>query len=272
MADTQLYHVGNLLKTALNAATAGSVVDVYPYRLPYGAGQARHPCLELYREGESIVRTGTEAERIRQVRVRINYFAGFVGQDKLSDWAGYLAARVQVADDVIMAGYHVSYQSGATLEALADIETLTVEDVTYDYAESGGQTNDAHPSFALTLAMHHRYERGIADTALAGVDANVQDSPDESPTMALGELTAATSTDSGTDGVITASSKKFTSATAAFTASHVGYYISITDATNATNDGDHLITAYIDGTNVTIGNATGLANELLLNWSLNETV
>lgn len=272
MADTQLYHVGNLLKAALNAAEADSVIDVYPYRLPSGAAWTRHPCIELYREGETIARIGNDSIRVRQVRVRCNYFAGPVANDALDDWAGYLAERVEVSDDVIVAGYHASYESGATLDTLAAIETLTLEEVAYDYAESGGPTESAHPSFSLTLLMVHRYERGVTDTALAGVDANVQDSPDVAPTMILGELTAATSTDSGADGIITATGTKFTGATAAFTASHVGWYISITDATNPTNDGDHLITAYIDGTNVTIGNATGLVNESSLNWSLNETV
>ena len=73
--------------------------------------------------------------------------------------------------------------------------------------------------------------------------------------------------DSGTDGQITAATKKFTAASAAFTAASVGTFIRITGATNPGNDGEWLITAYIDGTNVTIGQATGLTDESGMTWA-----
>lgn len=73
--------------------------------------------------------------------------------------------------------------------------------------------------------------------------------------------------DSGTDGQITAATKQFTSTTAAFTAASVGEFIRITGATNPGNDGEWLITAYIDGTNVTLGQATGLTDESGMTWS-----
>lgn len=66
---------------------------------------------------------------------------------------------------------------------------------------------------------------------------------------------------SGVDGQITAATKRFTSAGATFTAASIGDFIRITGATNPGNNNEWLITAYVDATNVTLGQATGLTDE-----------
>lgn len=271
MADTQLYHLGELLKAALNAAAASSVDTSYPYRLPGGAAWTRHPCLELYRESENFTRRGNASQRLREVVVKVNYYIGMVnGAEQLNNWAGYLQSRVQVVDDTIESGFHTAYAAGATLDTLADIEAIEVQSVDYDYAETGGAVEGAYPALSFTVHMTHRYTRYVSDAErLAGIDATLH-MPDTSEPVELGEGTIPTTTDSGADGVITATGTFFSSATAAFSASHVGWYIRVADATNEGNNGDHEITAIVSGVKVVIGNSTTLVNEASLHWSLSE--
>lgn len=67
--------------------------------------------------------------------------------------------------------------------------------------------------------------------------------------------------DSGADGTITAATKNFNSPTAAFVASDIGQFIRISGAVNPGNDGEWLITAVVDGNNVTLGQGTTFVNE-----------
>ena len=270
MADTQLHHIGELLKAAMNAATASSVDTSFPYRLPHSAPSVRHPCLELYREREDFTRRGNTSQRLRNVTVRINYYIGPVGVDKLNTWAGYLQSRVQVIDDTIETGYHSSYHSGDDLDTLAGIENLEVQSVEYDYAESNGAIEGGYPALSFVVQMQHRYTRytdGATALAAIGVDQFYADSS-EPFHMAEGE--SDTSTQDGEDGVITATGTLFSAASAAFTTAHVGWYINVSDATNAANNGSHEITARNSGTQVVIAGATGLVNETSLNWVLIE--
>lgn len=272
MADTQLYHLGELLKAALNAATAGTVDTAYPYRLPASAPWTRHPCLELYRENETFVGRGNTSQRLREVSVKVNYYVGPVNSpEHMNTQAGRLQAVVQLVDDTIEDGYAATYSGGSNLLTLAGIEAIGVKACDYDYAESGGPIEGAYPALSFTVQMIHRYTRDndgaeplgriSADVIGAGVDDGVT----------RGDIVADTSEQDGEDGKITATGTSFESVTAAFTTAHVGWYICVADATNAANNGSHEITARVSGTKVTIGNAVGLVNETGLNWVLSET-
>ena len=70
-----------------------------------------------------------------------------------------------------------------------------------------------------------------------------------------------TAIQSGVDGQITAGTKRFTSATAVFTAAHVGRSVKISVTINAGNVGVHEITAFIDANNVTLNNMAAPVNE-----------
>lgn len=271
MGDTQLTHIGGLLKAALNAATAGSVDTVYALKLPMSAPWARHPCLELYREREEFTRRGNTSQRLRNVTVRINYYVGPVDGSKLDAWAGTLQTRVQLIDDTIETGYHASYSGGSDLDTLAGIEQLEVQSVEYDNAESGGAIEGAYPALSFVVQMTHRYTRYTEGaTVLAGVDVD-QIFADSTEPFHLTEGESDTSTQDGTNGQIVATGTLFNAATAAFTTAHVGWFINVSDATNPTNDGDHEITARNSGTQVVLGGAVGLVNEAALNWTLHES-
>lgn len=271
MADTQLDHLGGMLQAALGTSNCAAY---YPYRLPSGAAWAKHPCLELYRERESFGSLGNNSQRVRSVTVAINYYAGPSGsdRDKLNDWAGYLIARVQAMDDAIEAGYVSTYHSGDNLYEMAGIERISLDTAEYDWAESGGPIDSAHPAAQLTVTMVHRYVRETAgNEPLARINGEVIGAGWQLG-ITSGDISADTSVQDGVNGQIVAATHAFTSATAAFTASHVGWYIRVADATAAGNNGSHLITARVSGTQVTLGSATTLVNEGPgLHWVLTET-
>lgn len=73
--------------------------------------------------------------------------------------------------------------------------------------------------------------------------------------------------DSGADGQIIAATKRFVSASAAFTAASIGQFIRITGAGEAGNNGEWLITEHVDGNTVVLGQATTLVNESDLDWT-----
>jgi hypothetical protein len=70
-----------------------------------------------------------------------------------------------------------------------------------------------------------------------------------------------TALQNGVDGEIVAIGTKFKSATAVFTAAHVGRSIKISGAVNPANNNVHLITAWTSATEVILGAAVGLVNE-----------
>ena len=271
MADTQLYHLGYMLKAALVADDATSCAAVYPYRFPFGAAKGKHPCLELYRESEQIGALGNSHVRVRQVKVTCNYYAGPSAIDRLEGWAGTLVERVQIIDDAIEAGRVSSYSGGSNLYTLAGIERVGVDSVEYEWAESGGPIDSAHPAAQLTITMVHRYLRATeGDEPLARIGADIIGAGD-TYCVTHAEITADTSEHDGEDGAITAVGTVFAAASAAFTTAHVGWYIRVADATNAGNNGSHLITARTNATTVVLGSATTLVNEAGVNWVLKET-
>jgi hypothetical protein len=266
-----------MLYTALNAAEANSCLAMYPYRLPMGAPWTKHPCLELYRERETFGSLGNNTNRVRTVTVAINYSAGPSGsdQDKLGGWGGTLVSRVQTIDDTIEAGLYATYHGGDNLYEMAGIERISLDTAEYDWAESGGPTDSAHPAAQLTVTMVHRYVRVTAgNEPLARIDGSVIGAGWQSG-ITSGDISADTSVQDGDNGRVVAATKNFTSATASFPASLVGttpWYIRIADATNPGNDGSHLITARLSGTSLTLGNATTLVNEGPgLHWVLVES-
>lgn len=263
-----------MLYTALNAAEAGACLAMYPYRIPSGAPWTKHPCLELYRERESFGSLGNTSQRVRTVTVAINYYAGPSGSDndKLGGWGGTLVGRVQTMDDTIEAGYCATYHGGDNLYEMAGIERCSLDTAEYDWAESGGPIDSAHPAAQLTVTMIHRYVRNTAgNEPLARIDGELVGAGWQAG-ITSGSISADTSVQDGVDGKVTATGKFFESATAAFTTAHIGWYIRIADATNPGNDGSHLITARTSATKVTLGNATTLVNEgPSLHWVLKQT-
>lgn len=67
--------------------------------------------------------------------------------------------------------------------------------------------------------------------------------------------------DSGNDGQITAATFQFSSATAAFTTASIGEFIRITGAVNPGNNGEWLITGYVNATTVVLGQMPAPVNE-----------
>jgi hypothetical protein len=259
-----------MIQTALNAAEANCCAAYYPYRLVFGAAQAKHPCLELYRDSETIGSLGNTSQRVRTVKVVCTYYAGPVAQDRLDGWAGTLSTRVQNIDDVIEAGHYDTYHGGDNLLEMAGIYECAVDGVAYDYGETGGDLDGAYPSVAITLKMVHRYTRETeGNTALAQIDGSLVST--DSPHIHSGEFSSDTSEQDGDNGKVTATGTFFEAATAAFTTAHVGWYINIADATNTGNNGSHLITARTSGTKVVLGSATTLVNEGPgLHWVLSQ--
>lgn len=76
-----------------------------------------------------------------------------------------------------------------------------------------------------------------------------------------GAVNSATAIQNGVDGQIVAVGTQFISATAVFTAAHVGRSIKIAGAVNPANNDVHEITAYTDPNTVVLGAAVGLVNE-----------
>jgi len=70
-----------------------------------------------------------------------------------------------------------------------------------------------------------------------------------------------TAIQNGVDGKITAAGTFFESATAVFTAAHVGRSVKVSNSINPANIDVHQITAYTSPTKVVIGNSIGLVNE-----------
>ena len=260
-----------MLKAALGTTAC---LAHYPYKLSIGAPTTTQPCLELYRERETFGSLGNRSQRVRTVTVAINYYAGPAGSavDKLKDWAGDLVTRVQTMDDAIEDGYVASYHSGDNLYEMAAIERISLDTVEYDWAESGGPIESAQPAAQLTVTMVHRYMRATAgNEPLARIDGTVIGAGWQAG-ITSGSISADTSVQDGANGQIVAATHAFTSATAAFTAAHVNWYIRVADAANPGNNGSHLITARVSGTQVTLGSATTLVNEGPgLHWVLVQT-
>jgi phage tail-like protein len=70
---------------------------------------------------------------------------------------------------------------------------------------------------------------------------------------------------SGTDGVITASTRYFASATATFSTASIGGYITVSGSA-LVNDGEYEIVGYVDPITVVLGGTSTLADEASLIW------
>lgn len=83
-----------------------------------------------------------------------------------------------------------------------------------------------------------------------------------------GAVNSATAIQNGADGQIVAIGTQFISATAVFTAGHVGRSIKVSGSGTPANNDVHVITAYTNPTTVVIGGAVGLVNDAGLTWGL----
>jgi hypothetical protein len=97
-----------------------------------------------------------------------------------------------------------------------------------------------------------------------GPDAYVGSSPsslDLRGNVTKSAVNSETAIQNGVDGQIVAVGTKFQSATAAFTAAHIGRSIKVSGSATPANNAVHLITAYTSPTEVIIGASVGLVND-----------
>jgi len=97
-----------------------------------------------------------------------------------------------------------------------------------------------------------------------GPDAYVGSSPsslDLRGNVTKSAVNSETAIQNGVDGQIVAVGTKFQSASAAFTAAHIGRSIKVSGSATPANNAVHLITAYTSPTEVIIGASVGLVND-----------
>jgi hypothetical protein len=113
---------------------------------------------------------------------------------------------------------------------------------------------DAHVTFSAAVSRVAS-EGGGPDLYIEGGEIYFADNVTKSA------VNSETAIQNGANGEIVAIGTKFKSATAAFTAAHVGRSIKVSGSGTPANNAVHLITAFTSATEVIIGSAIGLVND-----------
>ena len=162
--------------------------------------------------------------------------------------------------DILDTGSNLTY----TIDNLGDVDLALTDASATDYVQVTAGTNVAsvtvttQPTTPIAGGGSSTFVINVVPTAAGPYDFTVSiENDDFDPTVQV---------DSGTDGVLVVATSTFTSATAAFNATHVGATITITGSANG-NDGSYTIATVNSSTSVDFTTAPAGTDESGLAWS-----